>query len=294
MQTVENLCNDYIEHRKSSIKASTVARYKVIIYNYISPQIGRISAKNITRQQTEQFYKDLAKKGLTDNTIHDIGIFLRSVYNWANTEYGYENNCKQVSLPRLQKKTITILTDCEKQIVLKYGDLSARLALLMGLRIGEVCGIMGQDIEDGVLTVNRTVQRIQDKETTKVIITPPKTENSRRQIPVPKQIADELITASENYIITGCKRLTEPRVIQYQWKQFCKKRGLRDTKFHTLRHTFATTALEAGVDVKTLSEMLGHANVSTTMDLYCHPTLKHKQECMKKIWEIGGAENDKP
>lgn len=89
----------------------------------------------------------------------------------------------------------------------------------------------------------------------------------------------------KKYIMSGCETPYEPRRIEYNWKCFCKSAGLRDVKFHTLRHTFATTALEAGVDVKTLSEMLGHATVSTTMDLYCHPTLKHKQECMSKIWE---------
>lgn len=284
--TVEELCRKYIDRRKNSIKESTIARYQAIIRNHISPQIGAIVAKDITRQQTEQFYKNLHTLGISDNTIHDIGIFLRAVYNWASTEYGYKNKCGQIPLPRLQKKTITVLTDYEKQIILKYGNLSAKLALLMGLRIGEVCGVMGQDIEDGVLTVGRTVQRIQDNNgTTRIIITAPKTKNSRRQIPIPKQILNELIATPENYIIANCDKPIEPRVIQYQWKQFCKKQGLRDINFHTLRHTFATTAIEAGVDVKTLSEMLGHASTSTTMDLYCHPTMKHKQECMKKIWE---------
>lgn len=86
-------------------------------------------------------------------------------------------------------------------------------------------------------------------------------------------------------IMSCCEIPYEPRRIEYNWKCFCKTARLRDVKFHTLRHTFATTALEAGVDVKMLSELLGHAAVSTTMDLYCHPTLKHKQECMSKIWE---------
>lgn len=286
MQTVDRLCREYIEHRKDSIKASTAARYEAIMRMHISPRLGKLNAKTMTREQTARFYRDLSDKGISNNTIHDIGIFLRAVYNWASVEYGYDNKCKQASLPRMQKKIITVLTNDEKQLVMQYGDLAARCALLMGLRIGEVCGLMGQDIQDGILTVSRTVQRIQnDDGTTSVIITPPKTANSRRQIPIPGQIADELITAPENYIITGCEKPTEPRVIQYQWKVFCKEAELRNINFHTLRHTFATRAIEAGIDVKTLSEMLGHASVGTTMDLYCHPTLKHKQECMSRIWE---------
>jgi integrase len=155
----------------------------------------------------------------------------------------------------------------------------------MGLRIGEVCGLMGQDVEDGILTIRRTVQRIRDGKQTKIVITSPKTRNSHRQIPIPKQIADDLIAAPENYIISGCNAPLEPRVIEYRWKVYCNKTGLRKVNFHTLRHTFATAALEAGVDVKTLSEMLGHATVHTTMDLYCHPSMNHKAEAMKRIWE---------
>lgn len=284
--TVEELCRDYLEHRKSSIKKSTAAVYTAAINNHIAPLIGDVNAGSMSQKNSVFFYKKLAEKGLSDHAIHGVGIFLRSVYNWAGREYGIESGLKQASLPKLRKKTVTVLTDEEKRTVLQYGELPARCALLMGLRIGEVCGLMGADIENGVLTVRRTIQRIQTNGATTVIITPPKTENSRRQIPVPKQILEELSgTAPDNYIITGSEKPTEPRAIEYRWKQFCNRYGLRKINFHTLRHTFATTAIEAGVDVKTLSEMLGHASVSTTMDLYCHPSLKHKQECMMRIWE---------
>lgn len=285
MQTVADLCKGYIKHRRCSIKRSTAARYEGMMQKHIIPLLGDIAVGDVTRERTAEFYKALTLQGLSASAVIDIGIFLRSVMGWGSFEYGYENECRQAPLPRREKKTITVLTDAEKQTVLTYGGLYARAALLMGLRIGEVCGLMGQDVENGILSVRRTVQRIQEGEQTKVIITPPKTENSKRQIPIPKQIADELIVTPEHYIMSGCDIPYEPRRIEYNWKCFCKSAGLRDVKFHTLRHTFATTALEAGVDVKTLSEMLGHATVSTTMDLYCHPTLKHKQECMSKIWE---------
>lgn len=283
--TVSELCWDYIEHRKGSIKQSTVARYKHIAIRHIMPLLGEIKANDVTRERTAEFYKGLTLQGLSASTVIDIGVFLRSVMDWGSKEYGYENRCKQTPLPRREKKTIAVLTDDEKHTVLTSGELYARVALLMGLRIGEVCGLMGQDVEDGILTIRRTVQRIQDEKQTRVVITPPKTQNSHRQIPIPKQIANDLIAAPENYIISGCNVPLEPRAIEYRWKAFCKKADLRKVNFHTLRHTFATTAIEAGVDVKTLSEMLGHATVHTTMDLYCHPSMNHKAEAMKRIWE---------
>lgn len=285
MQTVAELCWDYIEHRKGSVKQSTAARYEDIAISHIMPQLGDIKASDLTRERTAEFYKALALRGLSASTVIDIGVFLRSVMDWGSKEYGYDNRCKQTSLPRREKKTITVLTNDEKHTVLTSGGLYARVALLMGLRIGEVCGLMGQDVEDGILTIRRTVQRIRDGKQTKIVITSPKTRNSHRQIPIPKQIADDLIAAPENYIISGCNVPLEPRVIEYRWKVYCNKTGLRKVNFHTLRHTFATTALEAGVDVKTLSEMLGHATVHTTMDLYCHPSMNHKAEAMKRIWE---------
>lgn len=115
-------------------------------------------------------------------------------------------------------------------------------------------------------------------------ITKPKTEHSHRQIPIPKHIISLLESDRDRYIIGNSTKPTEPRTLQYQWKRFCKEQGMRDINFHTLRHTFATSALEAGIDIKTLSEMLGHASTSITMDLYCHPTLKHKKDCMDKLW----------
>lgn len=284
--TIEEFCREYLEHRKSSIKESTAAVYEATLKKHIIPYIGDMNAESMSRENTVFFYSRLADKGLSDHAVHGVGIFLRSVFNFASKKYGIESGLKQASLPRLRKKNITVLTDEEKRTVLEHGELPARCALLMGLRIGEVCGLMGADIENGVLTVRRTIQRIQANGATAVIITPPKTENSRRQIPVPKQIAEELeAAAADSYIITNSEKPTEPRAIEYRWKQFCNRYGLKNINFHTLRHTFATTAIEAGIDVKTLSEMLGHASVSTTMDLYCHPSLKHKQECMMKIWE---------
>ncbi len=283
--TVSKLCSEYIDSRRDIVKQSTVAAYETLVRNHIEPQFGNTEACRLTKETVSKYYKSLIYEGFSETHIRSIGVFLRSVYNWGDITYGIENVCKQAYIPKMRKKMITVLTDEEKRKVLRHGTTAAVIALSMGLRIGEVCGLMGQDVEDGVLTVRRTVQRIQQgKGKTKLIVTQPKTEHSRRQIPIPKHIATILQVSEDRYIIGGELQPTEPRTVQYQWKKFCRENGMRDINFHTLRHTFATSALEAGVDVKTLSEILGHASTSITMDLYCHPTLKHKKDCMEKLW----------
>lgn len=283
--TVSELCKEYIDSKAGIAKDSTIANYKALLRNHIEPHFGCIDACKLTSESVSDYYKNLVFKGFSEAHIHAIGILLKSAYNYADAKYGIESPCKKAYMPKMRKKMITVLTEEEKSIVLKHGDTAAKIALSMGLRIGEVCGIMEQDIENGVITIKRTVQRIQtSKGNTELIISKPKTEHSCRQIPVPKHIAPLLVQLPDRYIIGGGTSPVEPRTLQYHWKKFCKAQGMRNINFHTLRHTFATSALEAGIDIKTLSEMLGHASTSTTMDLYCHPTLKHKKDCMNKLW----------
>jgi len=291
-ETVTDICTEYIDSRRNSVKESTIANYTALLRNHIELHFDGVEADKLTKDEVSSYYKSLVDDGFSAAHIHSIGILLRAAYSYAEDTYGLDNVCKGVYMPKMRKRMITVLTAAEKRKVLRGGDTAAVIALSMGLRIGEVCGLMGQDIEGDILTVSRTVQRIQPcKGETKVIVSQPKTEHSRRQIPIPKHIAPLLKAPADRYIIGGDTQPVEPRMITYHWKKFCRENGMRNINFHTLRHTFATSALEAGVDVKTLSEMLGHASTSTTMDLYCHPTMKHKKDCMKKIW---GRGHDQP
>ena len=286
-KTVSDLCAEYISSREDAVKQSTTAAYNALYRNHIQPQFSGVKVDELTKETVTAYYKNLADAGYSDTHIHSIGILLRSAYTYGAETYGIENVVKPAHLPRMRRKAVSVLTDEERRKVLKGDNAAALIALSMGLRIGEVCGLMAEDVADGVLTVRRTVQRIQDsKGSTRLIVTQPKTVHSQRQIPVPKHIKTLLTAQPKRYIIGGETEPTEPRMIQYHWSRFCRENGMRNINFHTLRHTFATQALEAGVDVKTLSEMLGHASTSTTMDLYCHPTMKHKKDCMDKLWRL--------
>jgi integrase len=160
-----------------------------------------------------------------------------------------------------------------------------------------VCGLKWSDFNftDRLLCVERTVERIADldagsKSKTKLIISEPKTENSNRVIPLPdfiqkriKHFHNMLLknnyynSVDEFFVMTGSSSVCEPHNVYCKYKKFLRDNGLQEYSFHTLRHTFATRCIEAGVDVKSLSEILGHKSVTTTLSVYVHPTMKQKR-----------------
>lgn len=284
-KTVKTLCKEYLEHKRYLVKDSTYANYEGKIYTHIIPALGDIDASKVTRKQAENFINGLYNKGLSKNYIHDIGTLMRQIYNYAaNRNENIENVFSKVTLPKAEHKKIRVLSDVDAGKVMKYGDTAIKIALSMGLRIGEISGIMGKDAKNGILTISRTIRRIPVRgQGTKLTISSPKTSDSKRQIPIPENIAYLFDVPDNEYVIGGSK-FVEPRVIMYHWKSFCNEQNIEYINFHGLRHTFATKALEKGVDVKTLSEILGHASVDITMDLYCHPSMNHKAEAMKRIW----------
>ena len=150
--------------------------------------------------------------------------------------------------------------------------------------------------QEQYLEISKTLHRIKDhtddsEHNTKIIITPPKTENSIRNIPIPdflfeilQQYVQSHTIDPEAYILTGKKMsFREPRSIEYYFKKTLKKCQIEPLHFHCLRHTFATRCVELGFDMKTLSEILGHSNINTTLNRYVHPSMEQKQQNMDKL-----------
>ena len=167
------------------------------------------------------------------------------------------------------------------------------LCLFIGLRIGEICALKWEDISltEKTIHVHHTIQRIQiegnSNKKTKVIITTPKSKCSIRTIPIPDNIINILNKISPNqcgFLLTGTeKKYVEPRTMQNHLKKVLESASLRSVNFHALRHTFATRCVEVGFDIKSLSEILGHANVNITMNRYVHPTMDLKRDNMQKL-----------
>ena len=167
-------------------------------------------------------------------------------------------------------------------------------SLYMGLRLGEVCALKRQHIlyKEGILCIRNTMQRIQnlngEGKKTKIIITEPKSPHSVRDIPIPALLMERLEKLKElpedAYLLTGSReRFIEPRTLENILKGYLQKCNIERMNFHVLRHTFATRYIEEGFDAKSLSEILGHADVSITLNRYVHSSMEQKRENMDKI-----------
>lgn len=165
------------------------------------------------------------------------------------------------------------------------------LALTTGMRIGEICALKWSDIDlkKRIIAVNRTVQRIRtfaSEQKTKIIESLPKSVKSKREIPIPDVVYEHIKALSkgvenDDYFLSSSKKIIEPRTLQYRFKSILKKEKLPSVTFHSLRHLFATKCIELGVDVKTLSELLGHSSVEITLNRYVHSSIERKVECIR-------------
>ena len=167
------------------------------------------------------------------------------------------------------------------------------LQMQLGLRIGEVCGLQWGDFDfkAGILTVRRTVSRIYcGTGCTKIVVQTPKTKSSGREIPIPRDLASLLrklrgSASPDTWFLSGnTERPVEPRCYRKSIRGYLRRAGVRRVHPHALRHTFATTCLQSGCDIKTLSEILGHADANVTLKRYVHTDMKRKKTEMQRVF----------
>ena len=233
-------------------------------------------------------------------TAADVVTVLRSILRYAARNGVYvacDGSSVRIARPRTETH---VLTYAEENALCAYilnnrspETIGILLSLYTGLRVGELCGLRWEDIDldEGVLRVRRTVQRLRNLESdgprTYIAVTPPKSASSARIIPLPEDVT-AILTAMpvkrEGWFLTDSDtRIMEPRRMQHLFRRIQKELGLPPTNFHTLRHTFATRCVELEFDVKALSEVLGHSTVTMTMDRYVHPTMSRKRSYMKRL-----------
>jgi len=180
-----------------------------------------------------------------------------------------------------------------------FKNLGLFICMYSGLRIGEVCGLKWSDFDpsSGTLTINRTVERIyiidSGKRKSKVVVNTPKTASSMRTIPLNREILKVMkkmydVVNRSYYITSNSVDPLEPRTYRNHYHSVLKALNIPKIKFHGLRHSFATRCVENQCDYKTVSVLLGHADVSTTLNLYVHPNMEHKKKCIDKIGKIIG------
>lgn len=282
--------------QKRKLKESTVSRYRYMVRRYIQPQLGAAPLYTLTEERVAAFYQRLQGQGLSPKSARDAGVLLRAILRTA-TKRGCFCTGVNAELPVCKKRQVEIFTEPEilrlAHHIVDEPDLTGLgvlLALNSGLRLGELCALRWSDIDlhAGFLRVEREVQRLYEKGCTKLIVQPPKSESSLRRIPLPADILSLLAahkpkTAGSVCLLTGTAAPLEPRTMQNRYRALLKRAGVPYRNFHALRHTYATRCIEQNVDVKSVSEMLGHSDVRITLQTYVHVSLRYKQQAVQSI-----------
>lgn len=306
--TMAQVMEEWLRLKKDDVKESTFVHYTKIMENHILPSLGNMYISSLTLEKINAFLKNKmyegridGKGGLSAKTVMDIRSVLLLVLKYAHRQ-GYPcpvDLGSDIYSPKYYKPAIKVLTKQEQYKLERFlyghpnpASLGVLTTLYSGLRIGEICALQWRDVhfESGTIEVSKTMLRIQNINTeegkTRILITRPKTENSHRLIPLPSfliEILDASRQSTEIFLITGTKGYMEPRIYLEKYKKMLKQAGLNGYTFHALRHTFATRCVENGFDTKSLSEILGHANVNTTLQRYVHPSLEQKKEQMERL-----------
>lgn len=305
--TVDELFEAWQLNRKNKVKQSTYANYKTLYENYLRERFGSMKAEKLNSFMLNRFVDDMLTNGgkrglgLSAVTVQTIMILLKSVLEYGEVEYELPNAAKHISMPKTQAAEISVFSEFEIRRIRNCADtgssieLGILLALFTGLRIGELCALTWADIDtaEQLIRVRKTLLRIaNDGDTaqkTAIVIDTPKSKTSLRDVPIPTFLLEAIarLKANQydtNYFLTCSPRPTEPRTYTLRFKSFLKRIGVPYRNFHALRHTFATECIKSGVDVKTLSELLGHSSVKITLDRYVHSDMLLKRRQLEKLY----------
>ena len=301
-----DLLRNWLRVMQPQIKETTYNKYRNAVRLYIDPFFQTKPLASIRNVDLEEFRLYLLtgagrdQKGLSPKTAADTLSILRNALAYAERN-GFSVRCalKSVVIRREQPR-MRILSQKEQDTLCRYlrsdpdpRNLGILLSLFGGLRIGELCALRWGDISLGERTmhIHATLQRVQNTDEaegprTRIVISSPKSSFSVRTIPIPEPVAQLLGAGAcpkDAYVLTGRSFYMEPRNMQRYFHMVLQKLGIRDMNFHGLRHTFATRCVEAGFDVKSLSEILGHAGITVTMNRYVHPTMDMKRKNMERL-----------
>lgn len=301
-KTIREIAVAWKEYKRPYVKQSTMAAYVLILENHIIPCFG--DSDSLHEKEVQAFVLQKLEKGLSIKSVKDILIVLKMVM-----KYGVKNEWMNyyewdIKYPTTSaNKELEVLSVAHHRAILNYiqshftfTGLGIYISLSTGLRIGEICALKWSDVNvaDGIITVSRTIERIYiidgEKKHTELVINTPKTQNSCRAIPMSKELLAMIkplkkVVNDDFYVLTNDEHPTEPRTYRNYYNKLMTRLGIPKLKYHGLRHSFATRCIEAGCDYKTVSVLLGHSNISTTLNLYVHPNMEQKKRCIAKVFK---------
>ena len=296
---VKEWMREWLENQvKITAKERTYKKYRALANKYIEPVLGAHEMEALTVKEMYAFSGEIKAKGLAASTVNCIITVLRSAWKAARRMGIVTKPLTDVIVrpPAAWKKTECLDAKEQRKLelyILNSGEaklFGILLALYSGLRIGELLALTWEDIDlkKGTVCVTKSCHDSWETSRYVKVIDDTKTRNSERIIPLPRQILSYLKelkkTATCRFVVTGRTEYgAQIRTYQRTFELTLKKLKIKHKCFHSLRHTFATRALEIGMDVKTLSEILGHKNPMVTLKRYAHSLMEHKAEMMNKM-----------
>ena len=300
---------EWLDHYiEPTAKIRTYNRYSEIVVQHLIPKLGESEMDEITPIVLQHFITELLQtgnlrtgKGLSANSVGSIINVMQSSLRTAyQLGYTKEYSADKIRRPKIQEKAVSCFS-MQEQKKIEQAVLTSKkekmfgilLCLYTGLRIGELLALKWEDLDlqKGLLTVSRSCHDGKGKDGHYIRFEDtPKTFSSRRVIPLPKQILPLIREAKKKscseYIVSKDGKPVSVRSYQRTFDLLQRKIKIPHRGFHSLRHTFATRALECGMDVKTLSEILGHKSPTVTLNRYVHSLMEHKQDMMNRLGKL--------
>ncbi len=300
-KTFSEIVNLWKADKKQYIKKSSFSAYALLVENHLLPVFK--GKQHFEEAEIQTFVFQKLEQGLSQKTIKDILIVLKMVLKFGAKNKWIEYQSFDIQFPtEREKQTMEVLSRTHQKKVMQYiqehftfRNLGVYICLCSGMRIGEICALTWEDVDtdNGVIKIRRTIQRIytidEGGRKTELILDTPKTTNSIREIPMSRDLLQMLkpikkIVNNSFFVLTNEAKPTEPRTYRTYYKNLMKELGLPQLKFHGLRHSFATRCIESKCDYKTVSVLLGHSNISTTLNLYVHPNLEQKKKAIDQMF----------
>lgn len=286
--------------KKQYVKRSTYAAYSLLINKHLIDAFG--DSSDITEEDVQKFVLGKLEQGLSQKTVKDILIVLKMILRFGVKNKWLEYHPIDVRFPTdRERHDVVTLNISDQRKVMAYlknnftcMNFGIYICLSSGLRIGEVCALTWNDldVDGGVIRVSKTIQRIYLFDNacrrTEVVIDTPKSKNSIREVPMTKELMQMIrplkrVVNGSYFVLTNGEHPVEPRTYRNYYKNLMIKLGMPPIKFHGLRHSFATRCIESHCDYKTVSVLLGHSDISTTLNLYVHPNMEQKKKCVEQM-----------
>lgn len=299
---ISEVINLWKMDKKQYVKRSSFSAYALLIENHLLPVFG--NQYDVEEASVQDFVFQKLEQGLSHKTIKDILIVLKMVLKFGAKNKWLEYRSLDIKFPtEREKHNIDILSKSNQRKIMNYiqehftfRGLGVYICLSAGMRIGEVCALTWEDIDldNGIINIRKTIQRIYTIEDgcrgTELILDSPKTKNAIREVPISNDLLKMLkplkrIVNNSFFVLSNDAKPTEPRTYRSFYKNFMNELGMPNLKFHGLRHSFATRCIESRCDYKTVSALLGHSNISTTLNLYVHPNLEQKKKAIEQMFK---------